>query len=143
MIYELRFSGGKSSAPTFCEEACAFLTSLHPSFQVFDPNPLSDLADELSVDGGLSQLIQVVYEDPNLPLVISLSLGQATATVKMGVFGEAAQQRVSQTLQYAFAFADHFGLTVTDPQLGREIKAAELTALLPQIVTKFDQMLDF
>jgi hypothetical protein len=142
MIYELRCSGGPSGGPMFSVDASQFLLALHPSFREFDTNPLSDLADELSLEGNAAQL-QVVFEDEALPLTVTLSAGQALFSVKMGVFGDEARQRIAKVLDFAFAFASHFSQEVFDTQLNRKITKAERDAVLVQVAATFDQMLDF
>jgi hypothetical protein len=142
MVYELRCTGGQSKEPSFCHEASQFLVGLDPSLKEFDANPLSDLVDELSFEGAAVQ-VQVVYEGEQLPLVITLTVGQALFSVKMGVFGEEARQRVSKTLTFAFALSKKFGLEIFDAQLERDITKEEQGKLEAEVAARFDQSLDF
>jgi hypothetical protein len=141
MIYELRCSGGSSGDPMPSNQASQFLLALHPAFREFD-NPLSDLVDELSIAGTAAQ-VQIVYEEESLPLIVTLSQEQALFSLKMGVFGEEARQRISAVLDFVFAFATRFSQEIFDTQLNRKIIESERVVVLEQVVAKFEQVLDF
>lgn len=142
MVYELRCTGGQSSSLLFCTEASKLLVGLDPALKEFDANPLSDLVDELSFEGSAMQT-QLVYEGEWLPLIITLTTGQALLSVKMGVFGEEAQKRVSAVLSFAFALSDKFQLDVFDATLDRVITKDEQGKVTAEVVARFDSSLDY
>lgn len=143
MSYELSCTPRQAVPPTFRADAVAFLKALHPAFSGFDagPDPLADLDDPLFSDL-VATTAQVVYEGKELALELRISDERAEVSIGMGALGDEARVQLERSLAYIFAFARRFDLRVRDPQLGAELREAELASLLPKMLAFFDGILD-